>query len=224
MKKDNKKRNKKIALICLGIFLILSGFASMDTKEGFGFIVFCLLFIAAGAFLLFLAFKKPKNKEENQQTNILVTPNKQTPAPTTNFVPKDITENKTTAISFPRIDGFYLEYSYTKDFCIIDEGDNISRTLKKLSDNIGKELTVVQEPENEFDHRAVALHIDNERIGYIYRGKTQDMANDWIRCDRPIKAYVNEVILSECKATYKIGFYKSLDGSDGYTISFKPKI
>lgn len=37
-----------------------------------------------------------------------------------------------------------------------------------------------QEPENKFDHSAVAVVIGRKRIGYLYRGKLQDMANDWL--------------------------------------------
>lgn len=44
----------------------------------------------------------------------------------------------------------------------------------------GAVLTFRQEPENKYDSRAVAVVIGRKRIGYLYRGKRQDMANDWL--------------------------------------------
>lgn len=228
MKKDNKKRNKKIALICLGIFLILSGFASMDTKEGFGFIVFCLLFIVAGAVLLFLAFKKPKNKEEKQQTNILVTPQqnssvKQQPTNATAAEPAKTTVTAADILNaddrdrnlFKVItDGHYLAYSYERDFCLIDDGTQEEK-LKKLSGNGGKEIEFKKEPENQHDSNAVAIYFNNEKIGYVYKGQTQDMVNDWLNKEKkPLLGYINRILIDEGKATYKVGFYKPLDNCE----------
>ena len=44
----------------------------------------------------------------------------------------------------------------------------------------GALVTFRQEPENKYDSQAVAVVIGRKRIGYLYRGRLQDMANDWI--------------------------------------------
>ncbi len=44
----------------------------------------------------------------------------------------------------------------------------------------GAIVSLRQEPENTYDHRAVAVVIGRKRIGYLFKGKLQDMANDWL--------------------------------------------
>lgn len=60
----------------------------------------------------------------------------------------------------------------------------------------GASVTFRQEPENTYDHNAVAVVIGRKRIGYLYRGKLQDMANDWLErgdtvCGRVVRVDPN---------------------------------
>ncbi len=97
----------------------------------------------------------------------------------------------------------YAAYVYEKEICCIDN------KVPKLANCGGKELTFVQEPENEYDSSAVAIYLDEQKLGYVYRGKTQDMINDWKRKDWYFIGIVNKY--SSVKITYKIAFYKPLE-------------
>lgn len=44
----------------------------------------------------------------------------------------------------------------------------------------GAVVSFRQEPENRHDPHAVAVVIGRKRIGYLFKGKLQDMANDWL--------------------------------------------
>ena len=73
------------------------------------------------------------------------------------------------------IDGYTLKYHY-KDV-EITSWDAIPRDVK-----IGNRVVLIQEPTNEADDKAVLLMFVPQRrkFGYLYRGKIQDMANDYI--------------------------------------------
>jgi hypothetical protein len=100
-------------------------------------------------------------------------------------------------------EGTYLAYSY-------EEGLAFANT-SILTGNGGKSITFQQEPENEHDKNAVAVYLNDVKVGYLYRGRTQDMVNDWIRRGMPFWGHVNKIDAANNKATIKIGFYRSLD-------------
>lgn len=217
MKKTNKKRNvKKILLIYFGATSIICGFAGMSSSIAMG-----LIFIAIGALLLFLAFKKPKAKEQNQPTASAVsqpTPTVTPSAPAVTINPL-YSDDKDRNLFKAVVDGHLLAYSYERDFCLIKDGTEAEK-LKKLSGNGGKEIEFRKEPENEFDPNAVAIYFNNEKIGYVHKGQTQDMINDWLNKDKkPVSGYINRILLSEGKATYKVGFYKPIENFESKTFA-----
>lgn len=73
------------------------------------------------------------------------------------------------------IEGYTLRYHY-KDV-EITSWDYIPRDVK-----IGNRVVLIQEPTNEADNKAVLLMFvpQRKKFGYLYRGKLQDMANDYI--------------------------------------------
>lgn len=100
-------------------------------------------------------------------------------------------------------DKTYLAYSYEESLAFAD--------TSVLTGNGGKVVAFKQEPENEYDQNAVAVYLNNTKVGYLYRGRSQDMVNDWIRRNAPFWGYVNKIDTTNNTATLKIGFYKSLD-------------
>ena len=99
-------------------------------------------------------------------------------------------------------DETYLAYSYEENLAFAD--------TVVLTGNGGKVITFKQEPDNEHDKNAVAVYLNDIKVGYLYRGRTQDMVNDWISRDMPFWSYVNKIDTINNKATIKIGFYRSL--------------
>ena len=103
------------------------------------------------------------------------------------------------------VDENLLIYSYEKDICLFEDG------YMHLSNNGGKDLKFVQEPDNPYDSNAVAIYLEENKLGYVYRkDKTQKMINDWIRRGEYFTGYLNKFSVADKKATFKIGFYKPL--------------
>ena len=79
-----------------------------------------------------------------------------------------------------------------------------------LSGKGGTPITFVQEPDNKYDDKAVAIYLESKKIGYVYRGRTQDMCNDWFKRDMLFIGHLAKINVAENTATYKIGFYRPL--------------
>lgn len=100
------------------------------------------------------------------------------------------------------VDGNILAYQYMRSIACIDH------IVPMLQNCGGKKLDFIQEPENKYDSAAVAIYLDNQKLGYVHRGQTQDMINDWICTNRYFYGYINTY--SSDEITYKIGFYNPL--------------
>ena len=101
------------------------------------------------------------------------------------------------------VDNYYLAYEYEKDIAMPE--------INVITGNGGKKITFKQEPDNEYDSNAVALFLDETKIGYLYRGKTQEMVNDWLRKGDYFWGYINKIDIENATATFKIGFYKDIN-------------
>lgn len=101
-------------------------------------------------------------------------------------------------------DNYYLAYEYEEKIAIPE--------IDAITGNGGKKIIFKQEPDNEYDNCAVALYLNEAKIGYLYRGRTQDMVNDWIRKDDYFWGYINKIDVENATATFKIGFYKDING------------
>lgn len=98
-----------------------------------------------------------------------------------------------------------LRYQYENNLYIPEDVD-----VNLLRGNGGHFVTFQAEPDNPFDNKAIAVILNKNKIGYVYRGQTQDMIHDWIRRGEPMNAFLNKFSVEDRKATYKIGFYKPL--------------
>lgn len=81
------------------------------------------------------------------------------------------------------------DYDYKNvDVCILRSMD------PDLSDvAVGDVAELVMEPENEADHRAVAVYIAGQHIGYLYRGKLKSMTFDFLERGDSVSAEVAAV-------------------------------
>lgn len=117
-----------------------------------------------------------------------------------------VPESKKTYHLFSSIEGDnYLKYEYERNLCLssgVDAAD--------LSGKGGTPITFVQEPDNKYDDKAVAIYLESKKIGYVYRGRTQDMCNDWFKRDMLFIGHLAKINVAENTATYKIGFYRPL--------------
>lgn len=80
-----------------------------------------------------------------------------------------------------------------KDFSIFHPGDVIS---------------FIPESTNVYDSKAIQLWSNNQLLGYVYRGKIQDMLNDFLKFGEPIYGMIFSVKPEEKKITFSVGFYR----------------
>lgn len=81
--------------------------------------------------------------------------------------------------------------------------------------DLGDFLSFEQEPNNEYDNKAVKVTYGGYPIGYLYRGRMQDMVNDFMRKELPIEARVDSI--DSDSITCGIAFYKDINSYNGVT-------
>lgn len=107
-----------------------------------------------------------------------------------------------------------LQYEYEQNLCT----KGFENALENIS-CAGETLEFKQEPNNEYDDKAVAIYYNNLKIGYVFKGNIQDMINDWISRNDYFCSYINKVDLISYKITYKIAFYKPMSKLKSITFS-----
>ena len=118
--------------------------------------------------------------------------------------PERLSDEQKTVIE--QIDGYALRYLY-KDV-EISSWEYIPRDIK-----IGNRIIFMQEPTNEYDNKAVMLMFvpQRKKLGYLYRGKMQDMVNDYINRGDKVVARLSYLTFNPCKIVkIDIGFYKKV--------------
>lgn len=103
------------------------------------------------------------------------------------------------------VDKNTLVYEYEENICLNENA------IYNIQGKGGSKIAFVSEPENPYDSSAISILLDGEKIGYVYRGKIQDMINDWLKRNEFFTGYINKYSIANNKATYKIGFYKPID-------------
>lgn len=99
---------------------------------------------------------------------------------------------------------------FNQSVCFIRNSGIKARDYKE---KINELIKFQQEPENEFDNRAVAVYLDGARIGYVYRGETQDLINESLDKKYPVVGYIREYFQSfdGDKLYYTVGIYRPSD-------------
>ncbi len=105
--------------------------------------------------------------------------------PKNNSAPQVISNEDRASLMLPD-NGYSLAYHY-KDVKIFWK-DCIPRNVKA-----GNRVIFIQEPTNEYDSKAVLLMFVPQKapFGYLFRGKIQDMVNDYIRRGDKVVARVS---------------------------------
>lgn len=103
------------------------------------------------------------------------------------------------------INGYNLAYHYNNvDVCCINA---VPREAM-----LNNKLYFAQEPTNIHDNKAVAIILipQRKKLGYLYRGKLQDMANDYIRRGDKIKARITYVNHSTKEVKMSLSFFRKI--------------
>lgn len=160
--------------------------------------------LAAGSGLgLFLKWRKKAAASKPVQQK----PQQVASAPSVAEPPASVTAKPATPAPVPlpaQVNGVPKAYQYqhvdvamdnklVKDFHVIKAGDTVQ---------------FVPEPTNEYDAKAIQLWSNNQLLGYVFRGRMQDMLHDFIENAEPIRGVVASVDPQERKLTYSVAFYR----------------
>lgn len=119
----------------------------------------------------------------------------------------DITLSDGSHISAPLTqNGMEIYDTYEKySICVITTKEPDYSKLK-----LGGKLTLVQEPNNRYDHKAVKFKQGNRNVGYLYSHNMQDEANEFLTASKIVEGYLTQIDLEDrCnKLKAAIIFYK----------------
>lgn len=77
------------------------------------------------------------------------------------------------------------------------------------ADMLQADVSFVQEPQNTYDSHAIKVVLGGKRIGYLYRGVIQDMANDFINAGLPYVACISGLNPDTNEIYLFIAFYRN---------------
>ena len=205
-----------IILIVLGLLLCLVT------------LIFGIPAVAFGVFLIF--YSRNLKTIINNQINSDATTNKANIVSSTDCINNSITTPISTPSTSPEVKHIDInkavkntipESEKNYDLFFIYDDDNYLAyqyeenlafpAIDMLTGNGGKVIKFVQEPNNQYDNTAIAVFLEEQKVGYLYRGQTKDMVNDWIKHNSFFWGYINKIDATNNKATIKIGFYKNID-------------
>jgi len=116
--------------------------------------------------------------------------------------PEHITENKVSVPS--EINGYPMAYHYENVKIAVLRGQEPDYTLIEA----GVTVELIQEPTNKHDKNAVMIMANGVKFGYVYKGKLQDMVNDFINSDYPIFSCVTTINPTDNIIKIFLGFYR----------------
>ena len=201
----------KFIIGCVLIGLGLIGFIGVPgSDDKSALIMGSIMVIAAGVVLLFFGLKKNKQTEARPIER---------PVPETTTKSVDYTRD---IDMLPVNQGDLMKvYQYDEKLCIIrDDPDPIPYIREKVKSG-SRQLMFEFEPDNPYDECAVMIKLDDQKIGYVYRGQTQDMIHSYYHSHYEVAAHINTIIGDEVK--YKIAFYKPKDKCRKNVVTFKNK-
>ncbi|MGN1155046.1 MAG: HIRAN domain-containing protein [Agathobacter sp.] len=184
-----------------------------DNLSAFDFFLCFLLIVAVVFSILFTAWKVKSKKETQSQNNSMILNHTETLTnATTNQIVGD-TKKIETNVNFSKIEnGFYLRWHYKENIAFACNLDKV-----KLNDS---DLEIKPEPDNQYDSNAVALYKGGYKLGYFYKGQTQEMILNYINnSNYQIKIIVCLLDNENNKFAVQIAFYHRLDAVQLTTIT-----
>ena len=207
-----------IILFVVAALLLASSFALIS--EGVAYVVVGVVMAAVPAIIGLLLHKRHKlsaQKQKEAEENIrfekerppIAAPKTSTPMPRVTISGATHRPPATSSRwTLPEeYDGYKLKYQY----------DDVKLAISENFDcfKFGDEVIFKPEPENVYDDNAVAVYVDSGvnglvKIGYLFRGKLQDMFHDFINNDNAVRGRVAFIEPNEEKGDMiglLVGFY-----------------
>ena len=198
----NRLNNEYKLFLIIGLYVATVLFALLSQYSAFFsfFCVACLVF----AIIFTVFYSKYKKSNTSQKTHHKFTAPASVPSNSGNPIEQ---QKKLIEVNhrFPKIDGgFYLRWQYRENIPYVQNLDKI-----KLGDS---DMELVPEPDNQYDKNAVALYKGEYKLGYFYKGQTQEMILSYIdRNDYRIETVVCLLDDENNKLAVQIAFYRNLD-------------
>jgi len=109
-------------------------------------------------------------------------------------------------VSVPEsIAGIHVAYTYSDVKIYIPDDITVDFTQINPGDNV----ILLFEPENPYDAEAVAVYVEDEKIGYLNKGRIKDMVRDFKREKLPIWAHVSGIDDEEPLVMLYMAFYRN---------------
>lgn len=219
----------KIVSAAFGLLILVSIQGHFD--ENPGAFIFGLLI---GVVLIYLGVRKKKDAAETQENPVNAAETQQNTennvqtqqppievkeTPTTSQMHKDSPRNDSQVLTIPS-KFMQMPLAYNYDNVSIFTPDDIAVAIDFPALPLGATLSLRQEPENPYDSGAIAVYLEDQKIGYLYRNKLQEMANDFIKSHCPIFAAIQAVNDDEHKIEIALAYYRPKLHT-GKTKSFK---
>lgn len=174
------------------VILLVVGVFTFSWGVGF-------LFCVAGLILWAMSLSEAKKKKAElpdvvQQVKIQPVPLALSPKP----AKKSMSVKRS-------IGDFRIKYKYDgKKLAIIEQ---LNPDFSKLQ--IYDEITFIPEPDNPHDPGAIKAMNNGSHIGYVYKGKDQDMIRDWLKKEEPIYSVITNIDNINKNIEYFIAYYKN---------------
>ena len=97
------------------------------------------------------------------------------------------------------VNGLTLKYGYDDVKLAMSDND-------KTPVDFGAAVKFEAEPENKYDENAVAAYVGTSRIGYLHKGRLQDMFHDYKTSDGEVHGIIES--FDEKHIFVKVGYYK----------------
>lgn len=192
-------------LFVIGGFFALVGLMMLKTSFSSGLLGILLGFlpILLGKYLL-LKKKAPASSTKANKSRPESSPSKikmeKIPSETS---PKNPSPTNIKLLFPENMESHVLAYFYKDENIAMPDMNQLSQH------KIGQPLTLLFEPNNKYDANAIRIMIDNMPVGYVYRGKIQDMIHDFIRKGDPVIAKLSFIDNENGRATMAVAFYKN---------------
>ena len=191
----------KLSLI-IGLYIATFLFAKISQyAEFFSLLCVSCLIFAIIFTVYYSQYKKSNTNQVSQQQNITTHESISISACNQTTQPVKKIESD---ITFLKIDdGYYLRWQYKEN---IPYAQNLDKV--QLNDC---DIELIPEPDNQYDANAVALYKGEHKLGYLYKGKTQEMVLYYLDdINYRIKTAVCLLDQENNKLAVKVAFYNKL--------------
>lgn len=123
--------------------------------------------------------------------------------PSTYYIPSYKHQPTTTSQPTYSLNDYELKYDYKDVFLAFSNNYDCSGLM------VNDSCVLTSEPSNSYDPKAVAVYCRDKKIGYIKKGKLQDMYYDFVERNEKVTATISKI--ENTDIFLRLCFYKKID-------------